>query len=42
MQRERGLTSHLVDHQAGQSTPIHLGKRLAAAIPNAVPTLAYE
>lgn len=38
MQRGKGPTSHLMDHQA----PLNHGQELAAATLNAVPTLAYE
>lgn len=38
MQRGRGPTSHLMDHQA----PLNHGQELAAATLNAVLTLAYE
>lgn len=42
IQRERGPTFYLMDHQVGQSTSSSLGQTLATATLSAVPTLTYE
>lgn len=42
IQRERGPTFYLMDHQVGQSTSSNLGQTLATATLSAVPTLTYE
>lgn len=42
MQRIRDSTSHLINHQVGQSDPLNPGQASTVATLNTVPTLAYE
>lgn len=42
MQRRRGHTSHLMDHQFGQSTSFNPGQALTVATLSIVHALTYE